>query len=104
MSIQRVHFSTPLETSKDNMASDGASLEWDNTIKELAAMFDQEWARRQPSISRRSATTESVDEEEEVDELMDEDSPSYDLGWNALLTRDTASAGKFFVYFNLMVH
>ncbi|KAG1839347.1 hypothetical protein F4604DRAFT_1691285 [Suillus subluteus] len=29
-----------------------------------------------------SPTMESVDEEEEVDELVDDDSPSYDLGWS----------------------
>ncbi|KAG2746278.1 hypothetical protein P692DRAFT_20876386 [Suillus brevipes Sb2] len=52
-------------------------------IEELSAMFDKGWARTLPALTGRSPTP-SVDEELEVDQLMDDDSPSYDLGWTPL--------------------
>ncbi|KAG2748509.1 hypothetical protein P692DRAFT_201805785 [Suillus brevipes Sb2] len=52
-------------------------------IEELSAMFDKGWARTLPALTGQSPTP-SVDDELEVDQLMDDDSPSYDLGWTPL--------------------
>ncbi|KAG2746311.1 hypothetical protein P692DRAFT_20876415 [Suillus brevipes Sb2] len=57
----------------------------ENTIEELSAMFDEDWAKNQAPASGLSTTTRS--DEEEVDQLMGDDSPSYDLGWAALQLR-----------------
>ncbi|KAG2748633.1 hypothetical protein P692DRAFT_20874386 [Suillus brevipes Sb2] len=64
-------------------------------IEELSAMFDEGWARTLPALTGRSPTP-SVDDELEVDQLMDDDSPSYDLGWTPLPapTENDASADE----------
>jgi hypothetical protein len=71
-------------------------------MKIYTAMFDEGWARTLPALTGRSPTP-SVDDELEVDQLMDDDSPSYDLGWTPLPapTENDASAGKclLFLYF-----
>ncbi|KAG1868421.1 hypothetical protein F4604DRAFT_1682350 [Suillus subluteus] len=108
MSSCRVHFSTPLETQGvQNLPSTGYNMgletrietikdlgdstpNWydqacsglDDYIAELSSMFDEDWAKsRDPEFLH--FPTQSVDEEEEVDELADDDSPLYDLGWSA---------------------
>ncbi|KAG1854640.1 hypothetical protein F4604DRAFT_1932703 [Suillus subluteus] len=45
-------------------------------------MFDKDWAKSRDLALLLSPTMESVDEGEEVDELVDDNSPSYDLGWS----------------------
>jgi hypothetical protein len=55
-------------------------------------MFDEDWAKNQAPASGLSTTTRS--DEEEVDQLMGDDSPSYDLGWATLPAED--QAGKCF--------
>ncbi|KAG1856168.1 hypothetical protein F4604DRAFT_1932034 [Suillus subluteus] len=54
----------------------------DEYIEELSSMFDEDWAKSRDPALLLSPTMESADEEEEVDELVDDDSPSYDLGWS----------------------
>lgn len=51
-------------------------------------MFDENWDRNHPTTSGLSTSTRS--DEEEVDQLMGDDSPSYDLGWGALPAEDEA--------------
>ncbi|KAG1883063.1 hypothetical protein F4604DRAFT_1677980 [Suillus subluteus] len=108
MSSCRVHFSTLLETQgEQNLPSarynmgpetwietiedlgdstpdqyDWACSGLDNYIAELSSMFDEDWAKSRDQEFLCSPT-QSVDEEQEVDELVDDDSPSYDLGWSA---------------------
>ncbi|KAG1852188.1 hypothetical protein F4604DRAFT_1933754 [Suillus subluteus] len=60
----------------DPNAYDRAYASINEYLKELAAMCSQDWTWDQYLVS-----TESLCEEEEIDELMDEDTPSYDLGW-----------------------
>ncbi|KAG2740569.1 hypothetical protein P692DRAFT_20686441, partial [Suillus brevipes Sb2] len=64
----------------------------ENTIEELSAMFDEDWAKNQAPASGLSTTTRS--DEEEVDQLMGDDSPLYDLGWAALPAEDQADDGR----------
>ncbi|KAG1761028.1 hypothetical protein EV702DRAFT_1207504 [Suillus placidus] len=61
----------------------------DDYLEELLGMFNQYLIE----ASGQSPMTESVNDEEEVDDLMDEDSPSYDLGWNLIpaAPQDSAS-------------
>ncbi|KAG1768246.1 hypothetical protein EV702DRAFT_1253447 [Suillus placidus] len=47
-------------------------------------MFNEDCTKSEIREPISSLMTESVDEEEEVDELVDNDSPSYDLGWHAI--------------------
>ncbi|KAG1839430.1 hypothetical protein F4604DRAFT_1940834 [Suillus subluteus] len=54
----------------------------DEYIEELSSMFNEDWAKSRDPALLLSPTMESTDEEEEVDELMDDDSPLYDLGWS----------------------
>ncbi|KAG1778644.1 hypothetical protein EV702DRAFT_1196155 [Suillus placidus] len=54
------------------------------SIEELSAMFEEDWAKCLPALSGRSADNKPVTDEIEVDELMDDDSLSYDLRWTAL--------------------
>ncbi|KAG1852168.1 hypothetical protein F4604DRAFT_1933734 [Suillus subluteus] len=54
----------------------------DEYIEELSSMFDENWAKSRDPALLLSPTMESADEEEEVDELVDDDSPLYDLGWS----------------------
>ena len=61
-------------------------------------MFDEDWAKNQAPASGLSTTTRS--DEEEVDQLMGDDSPSYDLGWAALPAED--QAGKCFFQYILI--
>jgi hypothetical protein len=63
-----------------------------------SAMFDEDWAKNQAPASGLSTTTRS--DEEEVDQLMGDDSPSYDLGWAALPAED--QAGKCFFQYILI--
>ncbi|KIK33287.1 hypothetical protein CY34DRAFT_18462 [Suillus luteus UH-Slu-Lm8-n1] len=63
----------------------------DEAIEELSAMFNETWDRNNPPASGLSTTTRS--DEEEVDQLMGDDSPSYDLGWGALPAEDEADDG-----------
>ncbi|KAG1767939.1 hypothetical protein EDD22DRAFT_844273 [Suillus occidentalis] len=52
-------------------------------INELSAMFDKDWAKTLPALTGQSPTP-SVNEEIKVDHLIDDNSPSYDLGWTSL--------------------
>ncbi|KAG1840757.1 hypothetical protein F4604DRAFT_1939956 [Suillus subluteus] len=61
---------------------DRACSSLDEYIEELSSMFDEDWAKSRDPALLLSPTMESADEEEEVDELVDDDSPSYDLGWS----------------------
>ncbi|KAG1849741.1 hypothetical protein F4604DRAFT_1687335 [Suillus subluteus] len=103
MLSRRVHFSTPLETQGvQNLPS---AVWWGNFVpidqwtpprditwvQKLGLRRSKIWEIQLPTgmIGPALAWTIilqnflSVDEEEEVDELMDDDSPSYDLGWSA---------------------
>ncbi|KAG1767943.1 hypothetical protein EDD22DRAFT_844280 [Suillus occidentalis] len=62
-----------------------------NMIEELSVMFDKDWAKNQPPASSLSTTIQS--DKEEVDQLMGNDSLSYNLGWATLLAEDQADEG-----------
>ncbi|KAG1875398.1 hypothetical protein DFJ58DRAFT_836036 [Suillus subalutaceus] len=74
--------------NSDPNAYDRAYAGIDEYIKELAAMCSQDWIWDQHPASTESLMTECLHEEEEIGELMDEDTPLYDLGW----TQDEMSA------------
>jgi hypothetical protein len=57
-----------------------------------SAMFDENWDRNHPPTSGLSTTTWS--DEEEVNQLMGDDSPSYNLRWAVLPAED--EAGELF--------
>jgi hypothetical protein len=47
-------------------------------------MFEKDWSKCLPMLTVQSIEHESVDEEHEVDELMDDESRSYNLRWTVL--------------------
>ncbi|KAG1842961.1 hypothetical protein F4604DRAFT_1938407 [Suillus subluteus] len=77
---------TPIKTIGDLGDStpdqyDQACSSLDEYIEELSSMFDEDWAKSE-DLALLSPAMQSVDEEDKVDELVDDDSLSYDLGWS----------------------
>lgn len=59
-------------------------------------MFEKDMSKLMPALTAGSTEDELVDEEHEVDQLMDDDSLLYNLGWTVLPVQsgDDTSAGK----------